>query len=213
MKKTLTLMAMAILGSAFAQTNVTFQVDMNNFTGTFTAPEVNGTFNSWCGNCAAMTDADSNNVWEVTIALTAGDTVEYKYSHDAWTGQETNDPTAACTNGNATYTNRVLVVPAASDTLDVVCWASCDACSGVSLDEEAAIMTLSPNPANEGLNVDFAGTQGNYAIMTLNGQVVASGTLVHGQNDVTTAALPNGVYIVRVASEQGQTMQKLAIRH
>ena len=326
MKKTLTLMAMAILGSAFAQTNVTFQVDMNNFTGTFTAPEVNGTFNSWCGNCAAMTDADSNNVWEVTIALTAGDTVEYKYSHDAWTGQETNDPTAACTNGNTTntnrvlvvpaaattlpvvcwgscgpctspvdvtfqvdmqlyttmsftapevngtfnnwcgncaamtdadgdnvwdvtislnagdtveykyshdawtgqetndptaactngdvtYTNRVLVVPAASDTLDVVCWASCGPCSGVSLDEEATIMTLTPNPANEGLNVDFAGNQGNYAIMTLNGQVVASGALVHGQNDVTTAALPNGVYIVRVASEQGESMQKLAIRH
>lgn len=74
-------------------------------------------------------------------------------------------------------------------------------------------MTLTPNPANEGLNVYFAGNQGNYAIMTLNGQVVASGALVHGQNDVTTAALPNGVYIVRVASEQGESMQKLAIRH
>ena len=46
MKKTLTLMAMAILGSAFAQTNVTFQVDMNNYTGSFTTPEVNGTFNN-----------------------------------------------------------------------------------------------------------------------------------------------------------------------
>jgi hypothetical protein len=200
-------------GPCTSPVDVTFQVDMQLYTTSFTAPEVNGTFNSWCGNCAAMTDADGDNVWDVTISLNAGDTVEYKYSHDNWTGQETNDPTAACTNGNTTYTNRVLVVPAASDTLDVVCWASCDACSGVSLDEEAAIMTLSPNPANEGLNVDFAGTQGNYAIMTLNGQVVASGTLVHGQNDVTTAALPNGVYIVRVASEQGQTMQKLAIRH
>ena len=63
MKKLFTLLALGMIGSVFAQTNVTFQVDMNNYTGTFTAPEVNGTFNSWCGNCAAMTDADGYNVW------------------------------------------------------------------------------------------------------------------------------------------------------
>ena len=327
MKKTLTLMAMAILGSAFAQTNVTFQVDMNNHTGSFTTPEVNGTFNNWCGNCAAMTDADGDNVWEVTIALTAGDTVEYKFSHDAWTGQEMNDPTAPCTNGNATYTNRVLVVPAAattlpavcwascdpcssapatanitfqvdmqlytgsfttpevngtfngwcgncaamsdangdnvwdvtitlnvgdtveykyshdnwtgqemndptapctngnatytnrvlvvsqSDTLDVVCWASCNACSGIGMEENAVLMTLTPNPANSVLSIDFVGAHGAYQIMNLNGQTVAAGSLVRGENQVITASLPNGMYMVRVAGEQGETIQKLAIRH
>ncbi len=116
MKKTLTLLAMAMMGSAFAQTQVTFQVDMNQYSGSFTTPEVNGTFNGWCGNCAAMTDANGDNIWEVTIGLTAGDTVEYKFSHDNWTGQEQNDPTASCTNGNTTYTNRVLIVPATATT-------------------------------------------------------------------------------------------------
>ena len=47
----------------FSQNNVTFQVDMNTVDpATFTTPEVNGTFNSWCGNCAAMTDADGDNI-------------------------------------------------------------------------------------------------------------------------------------------------------
>ena len=39
-----------------------------------------------------------------------------------------NDPTASCTNGNATYTNRVLSVGTSDVTLPVVCWGSCDAC-------------------------------------------------------------------------------------
>ena len=110
-------------------TNVTFQVDMNKVTQGFTTPEVNGTWNNWCGNCNAMTDADGDNVWEVTLPLEQGTTVEFKYSADSWTIQEMNDPTASCTNGNATYTNRVLTIPAADTVLPVVCWSSCDACS------------------------------------------------------------------------------------
>ena len=42
-----------------------------------------------------------------------------------WTIQEMNEPTAPCTNGNATYTNRVLSV-GTSDVLSVVCWGSCE---------------------------------------------------------------------------------------
>ena len=46
--------------------NVTLQVDMNNVTSSFVTPEVNGTFNSWCGSCWSMSDPDSDNVWQVT---------------------------------------------------------------------------------------------------------------------------------------------------
>ena len=109
--------------------NVTFQVDMNQVTAGFTTPEVNGTWNNWCGNCNAMSDANGDGIWEVTIPLEVGTTQEFKYSADAWTIQEMNDPTAPCTNGNATYTNRVLVVPAADTTLPVVCWSSCYGCA------------------------------------------------------------------------------------
>ena len=52
--------------------NVTFQVDMNNVTASFTTPEVNGTFNGWCGNCWAMSDVDGDNVWDFTTSIPAG---------------------------------------------------------------------------------------------------------------------------------------------
>ena len=110
-------------------TNVTFQVDMNKVTQGFTTPEVNGTWNNWCGNCNAMTDANGDNIWEVTLPLEQGTAVEFKYSADSWSIQEMNDPTASCTNGNTVYTNRVLTIPANDTILPVVCWSSCDACS------------------------------------------------------------------------------------
>ena len=42
---------------------------------------------------------------------------EYKYSADAWTIQEMNDPTASCTNGDPVYTNRVLSVGTSDMTI------------------------------------------------------------------------------------------------
>ncbi len=111
--------------SAAAQVDVTFQVDMNDVTE-FTTPEINGIFNAWCGNCAPMSDADGDGVWDLTISLAPG-TYEYKYSFDNWTGQETLVPGSSCTMTTGIYTNRVLNVSVA-DSLPVVCWGSCEAC-------------------------------------------------------------------------------------
>ena len=72
-----------------AQTaTVTFRVDMQNVTDAFTTPEVNGTFNNWCGNCASMSDTDGDNVWDVAITLNTNTDYEYKFSADTWTIQE-----------------------------------------------------------------------------------------------------------------------------
>ena len=111
-----------------ATKNVTFNVDMNQVTQTFTTPEVNGLWNNWCGNCNPLTDANGDGIWTTTLPLPIGSTQEYKFSADAWTIQEQNNPAASCTNGNATYTNRVLVVPATDTVLNVVCWSQCTAC-------------------------------------------------------------------------------------
>ena len=110
---------------------VTFKVDMSNQTG-FTTPEVNGTFNGWCGNCNAMTDANADGVWETTINLPAG-SYEYKFAADAWTTQETLTPGSSCTLTTGPNTNRTLTVGTTAQVLDVVCWNSCSACiSGIS---------------------------------------------------------------------------------
>lgn len=106
--------------------NITFRVDMNQTTG-FTTPEVNGTFNGWCGNCSAMSDANNDGVWEIVIPLQSG-TYEYKFTADSWGLQESLTAGSACTVTNYGFTNRSLVVNGASQTLDLVCWNSCAAC-------------------------------------------------------------------------------------
>ena len=93
----------------------------------FQTPELNGTFNGWCGSCAAMSDPDGDNVWDVTIDLASGN-YEFKFSADAWGIQETLLPGSWCTQTNFGYTNRTLTV-SEDTTLPVVCWESCDPCS------------------------------------------------------------------------------------
>ena len=152
-----------------ATSNVTFQVDMNQVTAGFTTPEVNGLWNNWCGNCNAMTDANGDGIWEVTLPLLEGSTQEFKYSADAWTIQEMNDPTAPCTNGNATNTNRVLVVPAADTTLPVVCWSSCYGCAvDVTLQVNMAWEVANNAVSADGIHVagDFQGWNPGATAMT-----------------------------------------------
>lgn len=117
-------------GVAPAVYDVTFQVDMSEYAGTFTTPEVNGAFNGWCGGCAGMTDIDNNDIWEVTISLEEGN-YEYKYAHDAWTGQENLIPGSPCTITNGAFTNRTLEVTG-DVTLPPVCWGECAACGALS---------------------------------------------------------------------------------
>jgi 1,4-alpha-glucan branching enzyme len=65
---------------------------MNQYAGSQTAPysvNINGTFNGWCGSCNALTDADGDNVWDITLPLTAGTTIEYKFTVKGWAEQET----------------------------------------------------------------------------------------------------------------------------
>jgi hypothetical protein len=109
--------------------NVTFQVDMSQQTG-FTTPELNGSFNGWCGNCNPMTDANGDGVWEITIPLQAG-SYEYKFSADFWTTQESLQEGSSCTVTNFGYTNRTVVVSNSNITQPVVCWGSCSACAPI----------------------------------------------------------------------------------
>ena len=122
------LFAVLLTGSLSAQThNVTFQVDMTNYSGTFIETHVNGTWNAWCGNCNPLTDPDMDNVWTTTIPIPAG-THEFKYTVDGWTDQENFAGGEPCTVTNGGFTNRSLNIT--GDTiLPINCFNSCDPCS------------------------------------------------------------------------------------
>jgi hypothetical protein len=128
MKKILLTTTMLLLvGFMWSQANVTFRVNMVGVSG-FTTPEVNGTFNGWCGGCFQLTDVNLDGVWEGTTFLSAG-TYEYKFAYDSWSGQESLVPGTPCTVTNSGFTNRLLVVDSADVILPIVCYGSCEICT------------------------------------------------------------------------------------
>lgn len=160
MKQFLTPLAILIATNLFA-INVTFRLNMNGLQG-FGTPEVNGTFNNWCGNCNSMSDANNDGIWETTLNLPSGN-YEYKFSYDSWSGQENLTATSGCSVTNGNFTNRTLSLQ--SDiVLPIVCWGLCSEC--LQLEPETWPLTWSE---------EFDGNQLNPETWTFNVGTGASG--------------------------------------
>ena len=108
--------------------SVTFAVDMNNTTASFTTPEINGDWNNYCGNCDPMSDPDGDNIWETTLTLLSG-SYEYYFTADNVLIEETLNSGETCTNGNPNATRRILNISNQNIILPTVCWSSCSECN------------------------------------------------------------------------------------
>jgi hypothetical protein len=192
---------------------VTFRVDMADFVGTFTTPEVNGTFNNFCGNCAPMTNT-SGSIWELTINLNPG-TYEYLFSHDTFTGIESFDPGAPCTLTTGEFTNRIITVTEAV-TLPLVCWNACVSCDLVSLESnDLSALTIYPNPSNGMINIQGTtdASQVEYAITDAQGRVIKTGSLagasMNQQVDLSQAGA--GIYFLLLSTQNTQRVERILI--
>ena len=177
--------------------DVTFRVDMNGVAG-FTTPEVNGTFNNWCGSCFQMSDMDGDGIWEATTTLQEV-SYEFKYSYDNWAGSEQLTSGDPCTVSNGAFVNRSLNLQ--SDTiLSVVCWASCDPCSA-------------PEPVQVTLNVDLAGLTASSVEVTGTFNNYCDGcnpmtALGNNQYSITLDVTP-GVHYYQFTTDGGTVVENL----
>ena len=105
--------------------DVTFRVDLSQYEGDFGTAYVNGTFNGWCGACNPMTD-NGDGTWQTTLPLEAGE-IQYKFTLDAWTDQESLPGGASCTFQDGSFVNRITTISEDTD-LGLVCWNSCEEC-------------------------------------------------------------------------------------
>ena len=180
--------------------NITFQVDMSQVVDNFNTPELNGIFNGWCGNCNPMTDSNGDEIWQVSLDLNQGDTIEYKFSADNWAIQETNDPNDFCTNGDPTYTNRVLVVPQNDTILLDVCWGSCTICglppSNIEDQYLFSNVRIYPNPANGKLNIKFRKNIDEIIIQDLFGRYVSKINIDSNSYSLDVSGFSTNVYIL-----------------
>ena len=182
---------------------ITFKVDMNTFTGTMTTPEVNGTFNNWCGSCTPMTDADNDNIWEVSVDITTTE-FEYKFSYDNWAGQETLDSTLDCIKQTGTFVNRILKV-SGDTTLPAMCWESCETCfpEGIESAENSDGFALYPNPASDLINILGSMIISDIVIVDVLGKEVYSSNPNNTEASISLGNFENGMYIISIVDSEG----------
>ncbi|MBE0637838.1 MAG: T9SS type A sorting domain-containing protein [Bacteroidales bacterium] len=107
---------------------VTFRVDMSEQTVSPLGVHIAGSFQGWDPGATEMTDT-GNSIYAVTITLTEGEYIEYKFVNgNAWGMDESVPPGCAANN------NRFLTVPAQNTTLEAVCFGSCTICNPGSVD-------------------------------------------------------------------------------
>ena len=193
--------------------NITFKVDMSQVSDPFSTPELNGTFNSWCGNCNAMSDSNGDNIWDVTVKLQSGDTIEYKYSADSWSIQETNDPNGFCNNGDPKFTNRVLIVPVNDTILPDVCWGSCDTCSPIGAIDNLELNDLSifPNPTSSFLTIRSNKLISPISIYDITGKLVLQNKGNSNEIILDISNLNSGLYFIKSNSQNSSIRKRFIV--
>ena len=182
-------------------TDITFKVDMSQLSDPFNIPELNGTFNNWCGDCNPMSDANGDEIWEVTLSLNIGDTIEYKFSADNWMYQEILDPNETCTNGLSNFTNRLLIVPSNNIVLDDVCWGSCSPCATDLETINSYHVNIYPNPSSDKLFISSNSEINYIEIYNSLGQKVFERLLMSSQVNLDISIFSNDFYIAKVVFE------------
>ena len=189
--------------------DITFAVDMNDYilAGNSTAAGVflNGTFNGWCGSCTPMDDANGDNVWEVTVPITAG-AIEYKFTVDGWNDDEQFAGGEPCTVTNGGFTNRSYTVTTAA-SIPVVCWESCTECT-TGLNEEANNVAIYPNPVNSIMTVKATEAMQQIRILDLTGKEVANFVANGLTQEINVEALKAGIYTIQIATAAGNSSKQ-----
>jgi hypothetical protein len=103
--------------------NVTFRLDLRNQPIPTAGPHLAGSWNNWTANVSPLTQVGSSTIYERTVGLVVGDTVQYKFINgDNWGAAHDILP-ATC--GEGPYANRKLTVPSTATTLPIVHLSSC----------------------------------------------------------------------------------------
>ena len=251
MKKHLTLIAMAMLGTAFAQTslpinfestpptitvfgNSTYSVLANpDMSGLNTSATVLGTVHgneTWAGLFFDVTnklDFTTDTLIEVMVWAPVAGSMRLKLEDKTngalfWEADQAITVASQWTkltwdlSGVGTLYDRVVLVPGWGLTSGTYYVDNIEQgpASGIGMGEQSPnVLTLAPNPANDFVNITFNAAKAHFSIVSLTGQLVASGTLTEGPNALSTANLSNGIYMVRVSNDEGTSVQKLVVRH
>jgi hypothetical protein len=193
--------------------DITFKVDMSNVVDSFSVPELNGTFNNWCGNCNPMASPMLNDIWEITMPFLSGDTIEYKFSADSWSIQETLDPTENCTNDDVNFTNRFLVIPYNDFVLDEVCWGSCNPCVSGTDFQNINNLKIYPNPSSDFLTIQSNNLINPIFIYDITGKLIIQNIGNAEEINIDISNLRSGLYFIKSSSINSSFMRSFLVNN
>ncbi len=195
--------------------NITFEVDMNGFTGTFTTVFLSGNFNGWSGNANPMTD-NGNGLWSTTIPLVFDD-YEFKFQVDEWAVQEefTEGNPCTITDPSGQFVNRALTVDNTEQTLCFQ-WNTCESCL-VSLDNvDNTIFSLQPTLVSDHTTIIFGSdftAEKDIRLFNSTGQHIHTMNIASGvpQHTLDATELPDGIYFIHIQTENLQQTKRIIV--
>ena len=109
-----------------ANVSITFKVQNPDSTPVY----VFGSWSNWSNYPGTAMTSQGGGIYQATISMPANATYEYLFVNGTAGTKEVLNPAWTCTNGNGQYTNRMLTVTTANQT---ICrrWAKCDSCNSV----------------------------------------------------------------------------------
>ena len=215
---------------------ITFQIDMANETvsedgvwliGDITTPQ-------WQAGALAMSDADGDNIYEVTYEVSGSAFFEYRYCNgDPYPGgtidnavAEVGDfETEGCGQSNPFgEANRTHVRSGLPEVLGAYCYGSCLDCNGdtvgtvIGIEEVQDLIGLEafPNPAKDAVNLRVSGMDGLLQIrlfdltgkqVLVDRQMVQSGAVMA----YPLSGLRSGIYVLEATSATQRATLRLTV--
>jgi hypothetical protein len=164
-----------------------------------------------------MSDADNDSIWDLTIILPFGDTIDFKYTLNGWDFEETLTPGLGCTETVGGFTNRRLII-AGDTSLPQTCWEECVACSVVGIEDAfvASRFEVIPNPSTGvfHLGLEFENIESvEMNIYNIAGQKLQSTQFESNriEHDFDLSQFEGGVYFLELRNSQSSLLKKLIL--
>ena len=211
-----------VLGLQAQTVQVTFRVDLSDETVSSSGVHVAGDFQNWSPNTTALTDDDGDGIYEVTVGVNGGATVNYKFVNgNDWGQNECGDGTSGCGdcgvddgfNGH----NRQYVIPSGifGYLLPAYKYNSCELTAEATNTQEAIStikgIEISPNPFSSTTRVIIENPTfvGHELIITdIAGKVVQNYYDVRNVVEIDRQNLDAGMYLVILKNDAGESLTR-----
>lgn len=183
-------------GTGVTEGDISFSVDMNSYSGSFTTVYVSGSFNNWSENANPLSDTDNDGIWTTTVDDVPVGVHEYKFQLDSWAAQEqfTGYETCVLTDPSGQFVNRKVAV-SGDAVLPTFCYNSCYACGdAVNITIQLGAGTIDVSP--DGLCIAGGGNFGNpgdFRLKDPNGDGIWTATIERQKGFQSFFTFTNGI--------------------